>query len=91
MFVVQRSDNVSNSRLAGFAAQGIRIFSGFLHDSGKVLQALYIDDVEEIGAGVLKVWAKMVLDFVTHRSHGLVEDCLHEWHATSTSGAGFGA
>jgi len=33
----------------------------------------------------------VILDFVAHGSHGLVEDRLHKRHAASASGAGFGA
>jgi hypothetical protein len=91
MLVVQGRDDVSDSGFAGFATQGIRFFSGFLHDSCKVLQALDIDDVEKIGARVLEVWAEIVLDFVTHRLHGLVEDGLNEGHAASAPGTSFGA
>ena len=37
------------------------------------------------------MWTKMVLDFCTHRSHGLVEDRLYEWNAPTTTCAGLRA
>ena len=37
------------------------------------------------------MWAEVVLDFLTHGGHGLVEDGLDERHTAATSCAGFGA
>ena len=59
------------------------------HDVCEVLQLLDIDDVEQIGAGVVEVRAEVVLDFVAHALHGLVEDCLDKRHAATAPCAGF--
>lgn len=91
MPVVQRRDDASNGRFAGLASQGVGVLSCFFHHRSKIFETLDVDDVEEVGARVLKVWAEMVLDLVAHGRHGLVENGLDERHAATAASAGFGA
>jgi hypothetical protein len=60
-----------------------------LHDVCEGLQLLDVDDVEQVGAGVVKVRAEVVFDLIAHALHGLVEDRLDQGHAATTACAGF--
>ena len=91
MLVEQTGDYGADGRFATLTSRRFGFFSTFLHYLGEPGKLLDVDYVEEIGAGIFKVWAEMVLDFLAHGSHGFVEDGLNERHAAAAARAGLGA
>ena len=88
--VEQAGDDRANGRFAELASCRLGVFTCLGHDIREALELLDVDDVEQVGTRVVEVRAEIVLDFVAHAFHGLVEDCLNQWHAATTACASFG-
>ncbi|RUS35119.1 hypothetical protein BC938DRAFT_475707 [Jimgerdemannia flammicorona] len=85
MFAKKRSFDGRHGWLADFAPDDVTIFPSYLHDLGKRLELLELNDLKQFSARVLEMMANVVLHGDAHRFHLGLEDLGYLRNASATS------